>query len=415
MARGKIAIAGAGIAGMTCALYLARYGYNVNLFEAAPALSEVGAGLQLSPNAVACLAQLGLQEPLEEVAIKPDSIDVFTAATGRKLTAIPLGNYASKRYAAPYYVIHRADLQTLLATAVNECANITTHLNSSVVSANIEGEKLSLNLEPTCNKRELANGLLETKGTTTAEFDLLLAANGVWSSLRKQLQLPPAKYSGRVAYRATIGASHLPANMRQNTGLWLGHKAHLVHYPVSAGTQLNIVAIVHEDWQQQDWSHQTTIDNLLPHFKNWSPKITRYLTEAHCWTRWALCHILPGDCWSKGRIALLGDAAHAMTPFMAQGAGMAIEDAAVLAQQIGKFGATPVALTAYANERRERAEKVAKTALANERIYHLPAPLSLGRNMVMRTTPPSILLGKYDWIYNWTPPPLPPEAQNGTH
>ncbi|WP_068314283.1 FAD-dependent monooxygenase [Polycladidibacter hongkongensis] len=404
MSKGPLAISGAGIAGMTAALYLARMGYKVELFEAASQMQEVGAGLQLSANAVRCLEQIGLKHDLAETAIAPQSIIMRAARTGRTLAKVPLGKQAKQRFGAPYYVIHRADLQNLLKKAVEATPDITLYLGCKIINADQSDAGVTLKFAPDACLR----------GVDFAErtYQLLIAADGVWSALRTNtLALPPAQFSGRVAYRTTIDASNFSPRMLQNTGLWLGPQAHMVHYPLQQGRFLNIVAIAHEDWQQVDiaapsWAEPATLDQLLPHFSGWSANATDLLRLSSSWTRWALCHIKPGSGWCKGRIALIGDAAHAMTPFMAQGAAMAIEDAAILAANVSRFGAAPPALASYASQRRPRAESVARQALKNESVYHMRAPASLARDTVLSFSSPAKLLEKFAWIFDWAPPPL---------
>ncbi|MTI19351.1 hypothetical protein E1162_19080 [Rhodobacteraceae bacterium RKSG542] len=390
MKKNRIAIAGGGIAGLTSALFLAKQGFSVDIFEASPVLSEVGAGLQLSPNACHCLAEIGLLGKLEEVATKPEGIMMMSGRSGKPLTTIPLGEAARQRYDAPYLVIHRADLQSVLREAAEENPSITLALGSSVE-----------------NIRETDSELFIKLGTEEEEkgaYSLLIGADGVWSSIRTNvLDLSPAVHSGRVAYRATIPAKGLGKKYLVNTGLWLGDKAHVVHYPVQNGKALNIVVLTVENWTAKDWSHPADRAQVLEVLKAWPDDVRSLVNKATNWTRWALCGVIPGEPLVKGRVALVGDAAHAMLPFMAQGAAMGIEDAAVLASHIQELGPEPDALIAYQTERQPRVNKVAQTALRNEKIYHQRMPASLARDMVLKNMPADKLLAGFDWIYEWKP------------
>lgn len=391
MKRMPIAISGAGIAGMVCALHLARNGHTVHLFEAAKDLSEVGAGLQLSANALRCLKPLGLLEELKAPATRPNSVEIGNGRTGAHLASIPLGDHAQTKYGTPYLVIHRADLQRVLKQALERHQAIHLHLGCPVDDAmeQVDGVRLI--------------GALPTH-LEDHPFACLVAADGVWSKIRTNtLRLPSAEFSGRVAYRTTVPIEGLSDRLRTTTGLWMGNKSHLVHYPVHSGKLLNIVAIRREEWKAEHWAYTASTIELRRAFDDWADEPRQILELGENWTRWALCGIQPDTSWHQGRIALIGDAAHAMLPFMAQGAAMGIEDACILAGALEKHSDIPTAFARYEASRKPRVFKVSRQAVNNERIYHLPIPGCYARDLVLRTSSPDSLLSKFDWIYNWKP------------
>ncbi|WP_310619350.1 FAD-dependent monooxygenase [Flexibacterium corallicola] len=386
----KIAIAGAGVAGMTCALFLAQQGYEIDIFEAAPELSEVGAGLQLSANACHCLAELGLLSKLQAVATMPSAINISSGKNGKLIAKVPLGQAAEDKYGAPYLVIHRADLQSILKDAVLASPTIQLHLGYKLDTADIAPEGLHLKFK--------------NQGSQTQAYALLVGADGVWSKTRTNiLGLPPASTTGRVAYRATVPSRDIPEELMQTTGLWMAERSHLVHYPVKSAREFNLVCVTLEDWTSENWSHPATPEDVEKHFCRWHPTPRKIIGKATSWTRWALCGTDPTLPWVKGPVALVGDAAHAMLPFMAQGAGMAIEDVAILSKVIEKYGALPKSLAKYEQLRRSRVEKVVTQAQNNGRVYHMGFPTDIARNLIMRHTTPEKLLGRFDWVYEWKP------------
>lgn len=391
-----IAIVGAGIGGLYCALALTRRGHHVRLFERAANVSEVGAGLQLSPNACHCLRQVEVLEPLEELATAPGSIHVRPGRTGKTITHIPLNPYLNDLYGAPYLVIHRADLQRVLYEACLADEHIDIHLDHRFTGrrAHSEVEEEILFDTPT--------------GEVAFKTPLLIAADGVWSAVRGTIPgAQTAVFSGRTAYRATIPADQVPASEMLDTGLWLSPEAHLVHYPLNAGKAFNMVALIEEDWQEETWSAEVKRDEFLKTFSRWAPEARALLEKPESWLKWALCGVDAHGPWGNGRTLLLGDAAHGMLPFAAQGAAIAIEDGAVLADLITRYGNRPDQIRrAYEDARQERVAKVQALARSNGQIYHLSGPVALARDSVMRVSGAKNLLRRQDWIYRWQPPAL---------
>ncbi|MDJ0931982.1 FAD-dependent monooxygenase [Breoghania sp.] len=388
--RRHVVVAGGGIGGLTAALALERAGFSVLVLERSEKLGEVGAGLQISPNAWRVLKSLDATEPLEKVLVKPDSIRIHSARAGGQIGRIPLGETAEHRYGAPYCVIHRGDLHKGLAETAMARPNIDIQLGIAIADA--EEDETGITVE-----------IQGSEGISSHHAEALIAADGVWSTVRRRLlRLPSADYSGRIAYRATFSTDQAP-DLAGFTGLWMGENAHLVHYPIRSGSLINLVAIAEGDWHGETWSTPVDRDEVLQHFKNW-PVTARHLLERPASSlKWALCDIRPGTIWAEGRIALLGDAAHAMLPFMAQGAAMAIEDAHVVARCLAEEPDVDEALLTYERTRKDRVERVMRTARENARIYHMKGLMAFLRDTGIRYLSGQRLLSRYDWIYDWQP------------
>lgn len=377
---------------MSAALALARKGFSVTIYEQAERPEETGAGIQLSPNAGRVLDLLGLDAGLAPLAVTPEEIRVMSAR-GREITRIPLGRTAELDYGAPYRVMQRADLQAALLKVVNEEPDITLILGARVADFAAH-----------------ANGVTAWIMGPGADWNMtgaaLIGADGLWSTVRTRLgHTQPPRFAGRTAWRATVAAEDLPPAFRAPvTWLWLGPDAHLVHYPVSGGQQVNIVAIVREDWHEPEWSAAGTREELLAHFAAWSAQARDLLAVPDVWLKWALNDRKPLRRWGEGAVTLLGDAAHPMLPFLAQGAAMAIEDAYVLAEELAASpDDAPSALRAYERARIKRTAQVQRAARRNDRLYHLKGPFAFARNLALRLMGGQNLRRRYDWVYDWKP------------
>ena len=391
-----IIVAGAGIGGLTAALTLAAQGFRVVILEKAERLEEAGAGLQLSPNASHILVQLGLQPRLAGRAVTPDAISIMSARDGGEIARLPLGEAASFRSGAPYWVVHRADLQGALQAHVNDHPDIDLRLGCQFEDVAVHAKGLTVvQRRGTARQQELAAALI--------------GADGIWSAVRHHLfpEVQP-QFSGLIAWRGTLDATALP---REHTSsrvqLWMGPKAHLVAYPISGARRINVVAIVPGTWNRPGWSAPGDANDIRSAFSSRWPATARMLVNAvDEWRRWALFTVPDIGEWSDGAIALLGDAAHGMLPFAAQGAGMAIEDAAVLAKALSEsagenIAGIPAALKRYGRLRRPRVLQVQRAARRSGRIYHLTGPLALARDFVIKTMGPQRMLARQDWIYDW--------------
>lgn len=392
----NIIIAGAGIGGLTAALALARKGLKVAIYEQSKELRETGAGIQLSPNVTRILIALGLEGPLRQVIVAPEWLFVRNARTGSEIARMAIGQDFVQRYGAPYWSIHRCDLQNVLHDAVQANPKIALHLGMRMEGVDIQENGVTVHLR---NQDHLHH----------VDGRALIGSDGLWSVTRRVLEDPAeARFCGRVAFRATVPANEAPEIFRKPAvTLWLGRKAHLVHYPVRSGELINIVAIVHDDWRSENWSAPANPDEVLAHFAapHWGAAAHGILRAPQSWLKWALFEHAPLQRWGENAITLLGDAAHPMLPFLAQGAAMAIEDAAVLADCVAKQpGTMPAALREYENLRRERATRVQKTAHFNGDVYELPGPTAFARNLLLGSLGGDWLRTRHDWLYGWQPP-----------
>jgi salicylate hydroxylase len=391
-----VIVAGAGIAGLTAALALARNGFRIIVLEQAERLEETGAGIQLSPNATRTLINLGLGERLRPHVVAPEALRVISAGSGREIVRMPLGAAAEKRYGAPYWSIHRGDLQAALADAA------FAHVDISV--------KLGMRMEDfATHSQGIAVSVRGTAGMWHENGLALIAADGLWSRARQRFGVRDApRFAGRTAWRALVPAKDVAPEFREPwVHLWLGRGAHLVHYPVKAGRVINIVAIVDDTWNAAGWSEPARRVDLLPRFpaRHWAPQARALLGQPEAWLKWALYDRRPLSNASKEAVALIGDAAHPMMPYLAQGAAMAIEDAAVAAQCLAQMPDDPAqAMTTYWAVRRARTRKVQRLAARNGERYHLFGLQGLLRNTAMRMLGGTRLLHHYDWLYDWRPP-----------
>ncbi|HMK81149.1 MAG TPA: FAD-dependent monooxygenase [Xanthobacteraceae bacterium] len=393
MARSRtIVIAGAGIGGLTAALALSRAGFRALILEQARRLEEAGAGIQLSPNATRVLFELGLAEKLRPLAVATQALRVVKGASGSDIVRMPHGAVAEQRYGAPYWVIHRADLQAVLATAIAEDPDITLRLGTRVEDFAVHQHGITVEARD-------AQGLRDEQGVA------LIGADGLWSTLRARLGDRSAPQFGqRTAWRAVIPASQAIEEFREPvTGLWLGRDAHLVHYPVRSGSEVNIVAIVRDDWHQAGWSTPARASELAPRFARFAPQVRALIALPQRWQKWALFDRAPGRPQARDAVTLLGDAAHPMLPFLAQGGAMAIEDAAVLARCLERDEDVARALRAYESARRHRVARAQRAARVNSRRFHLAGPLGMVRNAALAALGGEKLLRRYDWLYGWRP------------
>ena len=390
-----VIVAGAGIAGLTAALALARAGLRVTVLEQAERLEETGAGLQLSPNALNVLFSLGLRERLAPLAVAPQAIRVMSGGSGREIARMPLTG-AEARYGAPFWVMHRGDLQAALVEAARSTVDITIKLDTKVEDFAVHSKGVSVLGRQT-------RQILDERGIA------LIGADGIWSGVAARLKTQrPPRFRHRTAWRTLVPAEMVPEEFRAPlVHLWLGQDAHLVHYPVKAGRLINIVGIVNDEWNEIGWQAQGEPDEILRRFARfaWSERARKLIAIPERWLKWALYDRDVPFRGGEGPVTLIGDAAHPMLPFLAQGAGMAIEDAAVLAGFLGEYRDDPAdALRAYEGNRRHRTARAQQASAKQGRIYGMTGPEALVRNLVMRMTGGEKLLARYDWIYSWKPP-----------
>jgi len=387
-----IVIAGAGIGGLTLALALARKGFRAVVLEQSERLEATGAGIQLSPNAVRVLLAVGLGEHIKRRIIAPGAVRVMGGGSGREIVRVPLGAGAETRYGAPYWVIHRGDMQAALVEAVEQTPDVTLRLGARV-------EDFAVHAKGVTVQARGSSGAIDEHGIA------LVGADGLWSTVRTRLgYLTPPRFCHRSAWRAVVPADRVAESFRAPLiFLWLGPDAHLAHYPVKSGRAVNIVAIVRDAWQQPGWSAEGKAPELMARFDRWAPAPRELLAIPKRWLRWALFDRPRLSSWGDGPITLLGDAAHPMLPFLAQGGAMAVEDAAVLAECFGAAADPRTALASYERLRRHRAARAQRAARINGIAYHLKGPAALLRNLALRAGGGETLLRRYDWLYGWQP------------
>ena len=381
----SVAIVGAGIAGLTAALSFARHGVSSDIIEQAGELTEVGAGLQLSPNAARLLAELGVMPEIEARWTEPVSVDLASGRTLAPLLSLPMGAVARTRWGAPYGVLHRSTLQRALLDAVTRNPLCRLHLGKRLENATAD----------------------VIASITFRDHDLIVGADGMWSAARFAVpSAPVATFSGNVAWRFTVAAKDVPSAINKSAvTAYLGSGGHIVAYPLKEVDGFNIVAIAlgadpGATWRAESSGQQKAM--LLAQFRDWSPDIVRLLSSSENPTFWPLYQAGPGR-WHNGRdTVLIGDAAHAMMPFAAQGAAMAIEDAFELAGTLaGTTLPVPQALAAFEALRLPRIEKARKRASLNRFAYHATGPVRLARDFVFSTRPTEAFLKDFDWLYGY--------------
>ncbi len=391
-----ILIAGGGVGGLCAALALALAGRSSLVLERAPAFREVGAGLQLASNATRILRDYGVLDLLKPMAVAPDHVRIRRGADGAELARLPLRD-AQRRWGAPYFNVHRADLLSALVEKARENPLIEIR-NDATLTGFVQDEQ------------GVAASYRSQDETCRASGAALIGADGVRSLVRSRLHEEagdkPA-YTGHTAWRAIVPASDLDPAMREAaSNLWLGPKAHLVHYPLRAGSIVNIVALIEDDWRggQQDagfWDSEGDRRFLLARFKDWRPPARDLLSAPENWLRWPLFDRPPIASWARGRVALLGDAAHPMLPYLAQGAAQAIEDSAALSlafvenpKDAGK------ALAEYSAARMARASQIQFASRNQGKIYHMSGAPAFARDLTLRLTPGRRLMARQNWIYS---------------
>lgn len=380
-----VLIAGGGIGGLSTAIALAQAGFEATVLERSAFAEESGAGIQLGPNATRILCKLGVLGVLEAQACRPEAIWLFDGVSGRRLATVPLGDTAEKRYGAPYLTLHRADLHASLRAAAEALGPVSLNSGFDVSGIEVHDTVAVANIDG-----------------TILEGSSLIGADGLWSTVR-QCIAPEAtlSFTGDTAYRALLPREEVPELFANPVvGLWLGPGAHLVHYPVRAGGALNVVAVIEGGREAQGWNQTADTARLLSGFTRWCKESKSLLESAEGWRAWSLFSLPPLAHWSRGAVTLLGDAAHPVLPYLAQGAGLAIEDAATLANCLAATRDDPAAeFRTYEMLRRGRALRLQNTARRFGRIYHLRGPARFARNAALKLRSETAALRQFDWLY----------------
>lgn len=390
----RVIVAGAGVAGLTAGLALDARNHSVTIVERSPVLAEVGAGLQLSPNATRLLGRLGVLERLLPRAVAPEALELRSGRSDRTLLRLPLGKAAEQRWGAPYLVCHRADLQEALLEEARSRSGVALNLGCEIAAS-----------------RESVDGIdVDVTGDYPGPHaaDVLVAADGVWSQTAAEGTGRRAEFSGYVAWRTTIHADDMPDRLAQAylrapcVRAWLGPTGHLIAYPVKSGRALNLVAVTPGRSPGESWSVEGDPKLLATHFSGWDKAITGLLNLAGKVTYWPLFGMADGPWLSGRRTVLIGDAAHAMTPFAAQGAAMAIEDACALAAKLGAATGDPsAALAAFEAQRKPRVEAARRRGALNRFAYHAAGPVALVRDTLFRLRSAESFAADLDWLYRY--------------
>lgn len=390
-----IVVAGGGIAGLAAALCLEKCGFRILVFDKAKLFETVGAGIQLSPNALRVLDEMGVGKQIRNSSFAPNGIDIHSAANGNVINTVPLGTDVKGRYGLPYLTIHRSDLHSVLLGACNAAADIHVKTNCRIdgVSSHSRGASVIVN----------DGNIIETISAKA-----VIIADGVNSSLREMILSDlPVEHSGFEAWRAMVPKELVPDYIDTDfCHLSLGTNKHMVFYPVNTGRYVNMVFVTRTNKQVAEPRKNADPKELTKKLSGTS-KIIRALSELPVdWSVWPLLKCPPLKKWSKGNVIAIGDAAHGMVPFAAQGAVMALEDAIVLADQLNKTENTKSAIKAYEKIRRPRVKKITKLSNRNGDLYHMWFPLSVVRDFILSNTKPEKLLSRQHWIYKWVPPKL---------
>ena len=389
MGNKRVLIAGGGIGGLATAMGLARHGIASLVLEKAAELGEIGAGIQLGPNAFHAFDFLGVGDAARKMAVYIDSLRLMDAMSGEEITAIPLGEDFRQRFKNPYAVVHRGDLHGVFLNACREHELVELATSSEVIAYTQDGGAVSV---------ELADG-------SRISGSALIGADGLWSNVRRQLVGDgKPRVSGHTTYRSVIPTEEMPEDLRWNAAtLWAGPKCHIVHYPLSGWKVFNLVVTYHNDAPEPVAGKPVTHDEVRTGFEHVSPVARQIIERGKDWKLWVLCDREPVSNWVDGRVALLGDAAHPMLQYFAQGACMAMEDAVCLSAELGNTGDIESALQAYQQKRYLRTARVQlQSREIGNHIYHPAGAHAELRNAFMRSRTAGDWYDAVEWIYGST-------------
>ncbi len=381
-----ILIAGGGIGGLAAAYALARKGFAVRVLEQAPEFKELGAGIQLGPNIFKIVDRLGLKDALLADVWRPTALEMRSALTGTQVTRIPIDQRFTDRFQQPYAVTHRSDIHAVFLKACQGSDLVTLETQQQVESFAQDDAGVSVTL---------ATGERITGRA-------LIGCDGMWSKIRQQIVGDgKPRVSGHIAYRAVLKRAEVPEDLwSPDVVLWAGPRTHLVHYPLRRGELYNLVAVFHSDRYVEGWNAEADADVLWAHFKGQRPEVLRMLERIETWRMWVLCDREPVKDWAKGRAVLLGDAAHPMLQYLAQGACMATEDAYWLAEKVAaEPDDLPSAFAAYVQQRYLRTARVQIMARVYGDFYHARGPTAELRDQMLSGRTAEQAYDGMAWLY----------------
>jgi salicylate hydroxylase len=386
----SVIVVGGGIGGLAAALALARKGIAVRVFEQAPEFKEIGAGIQLGPNVFRMFEYLGITENVTKLAVFPEHLLMLDSVTGQEVTRIALDDEFKNRFQYTYAVIHRADLHRVLLETIQEDGLVELTPATKIVAV-----------------EEKSNGVtVRTDAGQQHSADALIGADGLWSTIRS-LIVNDGKptVSGHISYRAVLPTSEMPKHLRwQSMVLWAGEKVHLVHYPLRGGELFNLVATFHSNKYEEGWDSFGDADELHERFACTCSEVRTLLAKIESWRMWVLCDRAPAKQWSRGLITLLGDAAHPMLQYLAQGACMAIEDAVCIADFVEEADRDfTAAFEAYQTARYLRTGRVQITARVYGEFFHASGVARELRNMFLGSRSRDDGLRSMEWLYGEQP------------
>ena len=383
----RVLVAGGGIGGLAAALALVRQGFRVTVLEQSPQIGEIGAGIQLGPNAFHAFDALGVGERARGRAVYTDCMVMHDALDEYQVGRIPTGEAFRQRFGNPYAVIHRVDVHLSLLEGAQETGRVDFHTSTRV-------ERV---------EQDAAGVTVHTQDGRTFRGVALIGADGVRSVVRQQFVGDPARVTGHVVYRAVVDKADFPEDLQWNAAsIWVGPNCHLVHYPLRGGEQYNVVVTFHSRQQEQWGVTEGSKAEVQSYFQGICPKARQLIDLPKSWKRWATADREPIERWTYGRVTLLGDAAHPTTQYMAQGACMAMEDAVTLGEALRECGGDwAAALDLYQRARVARTARIVLSSREMGRLYHAKGVERLVRNDLWRGRSPERFYDAMEWLYGW--------------